>query len=695
VDRSWKIKPRVKPHSMKRDQSLNFHFIPLFTMARLSTLRLVGLSSCFILQALAAVVVEQLPGVPAGWSHTDTPSASSSIVLQVALSLQNVDQLESKLQSVSTPDSPSYGQYLDVDDIQSIFGASDESVSAVSDWLTSAGVTEFQTQGNSVWFKTNVATANSLLGTEFKTYTDSFGVSKLRTTQYSVPESVAEHIDVIAPSTYFGKTNAHRADSARRRITAYEPARKSRIDRRAPVPAECNKTLELDGEAYAVFDPDCLKTIYNIGDYKPEVKSGSKIAFGSFLNQSAGFADLAQYEKTFGFPLQNFSVVLVNPADGATDLPQPPDPANEGEANLDVQNIMSLVNPLPVSEFITAGSPPYFPNPTEPAGTPNENEPYLVYYEYLISQSNSKLPQVITNSYGDEEQTVPQDYATRVCTLIGLLGLRGISVLHSSGDEGVGAGCLSQDGKSPQFSPIFPATCPYVTSVGGTVNFGPEVAWVGSSGGFSNYFSRPWYQSVAIPSYLSKVSASTKSYYGKFTNFNGRGFPDIAAHSVHPDYQVVTGGVVTPSGGTSAASPVVASIIALLNDARLRKGLPALGFLNPLIYLYASSGFTDITSGQTEGCNGNDTQTGAPTPGVSNLPHDLLTTSNYFLGWSYPRCILERYRWLGSNNRVWCAQLWQAIKLASIDKREKNSKNVNNLIYTLNDLRPYLLYILS
>jgi tripeptidyl-peptidase-1 len=72
-----------------------------------------------------------------------------------------------------------------------------------------------------------------------------------------------------------------------------------------------------------------------------------------------------------------------------------------------------------------------------------------------------------------------------------------------------------------------------------------------------------------------------------------------------------------PSGGTSAASPVTASIIALLNDARFRTGLPALGFLNPLIYSYAYRGFTDITSGQSEGCNGGNTQTGEPTPGVS------------------------------------------------------------------------------
>lgn len=82
-------------------------------------------------------------------------------------------------------------------------------------------------------------------------------------------------------------------------------------------------------------------------------------------------------------------------------------------------------------------------------------------------------------------------------------------------------------------------------------------------------------------------------------------------------YPVFQGGELTPSGGTSAASPIVASIIALLNDARLREGKPALGFLNPLIYQYAYQGFTDITSGQSDGCNGNNTQTGSSLPGVS------------------------------------------------------------------------------
>ena len=101
---------------------------------------------------------------------------------------------------------------------------------------------------------------------------------------------------------------------------------------------------------------------------------------------------------------------------------------------------------------------------------------------------------------------------------------------------GVGAVCRANDGSNKlQFTPQFPGTCPYLTSVGGTQAVTPEVAWQKSSGGFSNYFGTAWYQKEAVDNYLSKfVHAETKQYYSQFTNFSGRGFPDVAAHSGSP-----------------------------------------------------------------------------------------------------------------------------------------------------------------
>jgi tripeptidyl-peptidase-1 len=466
-------------------------------------------------QALPAfgVVHEQLAAVPAGWTQAGAPDDSATMSLTIGLAQENIDQLESQLMAVSTPGNAAYGQHLDVDEVNALFAPSAEAFTAVQSWLTSAGVSQISTDGHFLTFATNVGTANALLNTTFSYYQNS-GVTKLRTTQYSIPDDLAQYIDLLSPTVYFGKTTPN--------APTYTRTKKDRPTKR-----------QIDASCQTSITPQCIKELYSVGDYTPDPKSGSRVGFGSFLNQSALYADLFDYEKLYGIPTQNFSVVLLN--GGTND--QDPATAQIGEADLDVQNIIGVSHPLPVTEFITGGSPPFIPNLDEPTAADNENEPYLPYYQYLLSQPNSALPQVISNSYGDDEQTVPKSYAIRVCNMIGMLGLRGISVLESAGDTGVGAPCKSNDGKNTtQFTPEFPGTCPYIISVGGTQAVTPEVAWVAGSGGFSNYFPRPSYQTLAVRTYLSShISPATKKYYEPYTNFAGRGFPDISAHSLTPE----------------------------------------------------------------------------------------------------------------------------------------------------------------
>ncbi|CAD6448939.1 4ee354d2-c29f-48b7-a952-24051e52d9f8 [Sclerotinia trifoliorum] len=560
-------------------------------------------------QALPAygAVMEKLAAVPSGWTVAETDS-STAITLAVGLAMQNIDQLEAKLLAVSTPGNADYGNHLDADEANALFAPSADASNAVTSWLTSAGAYNVVSDGSTVTFAATIEKANSILNATFQTYTNN-GVTKVRTTQYSVPNHLAEHIDLISPTTYFGKTVANAPTKVTKKNTS---ATKVTVD------ASCSTSIT----------PKCIKELYNVGNYAPSATSGSRIGFGSFLNQSALYADLFQYESYFGIPSQNFSVTLIN---GATN-DQNPATAQNGEANLDVQNIIGVAHPLPVQEFITGGSPPFVPNIDEPTAADNSNEPYLPYYEYLLSRPNSDLPQVISNSYGDDEDTVPYAYAVRVCNLIGIMGLRGISVLESSGDTGVGAGCVANDGKdTPYFQPQFPGTCPYITSVGGTQSVSPEVAWVDGSGGFSNYFPTAWYQTAAVAGYLTEhITPSTKKYYESYTNFSGRGFPDISAHSLTPDYQVVYSGKLSPSGGTSAAAPVVAAILGLLNDARFKAGKSALGFVNPLLYLLGTSALNDITGGGSIGCNGVNGQTGAKIPGGAVIPY---ATWNATKGW--------------------------------------------------------------
>ncbi|KAF7563714.1 hypothetical protein G7046_g417 [Stylonectria norvegica] len=540
---------------------------------------------------------------PPGW-HVESPSPSSTENYQtfsIALTMANIDQLETQLLELSTPGNSKYGEWMSDSEVQTMFAPSAKAVSSVTRWLKSNGVKHCKVNGAFIDFAVDVSGVNSLLNADYQFYAKN-GTTKLRTLSYSIPDYVSEYIQYVDPSTYFGNPPAIAPINPTSRTT---PSAKEDSPTKRSVDASCQTSIT----------PACLKQMYKIDNYKPKANSGSSVGFGSFLNQSALYADVFQFEDMNGIARQNFSTVLI---DGATN-DQDPATAQIGEANLDAENIVGIAHPLPFTEFIIGGSPPFLPNIDQPSVSDNQNEPYVPFLRYLLSQKRGSLPWVISTSYGDEEDGVPQAYATLACNMIGLMGLRGVTMIFSSGDLGVGAGCLAPNYNTVEFNAIFPATCPYLTSVGGTVNVAPEIAWDGSSGGFSKYFSRPNYQDEAIGAYMKTVSAKTKEYYGRYTNWNGRGFPDVAAHSVSPDYQVIYAGKPSPSGGTSAAAPVWGAIVGLLNDARFRAGKSSLGWLNPLIYKHGPEVLTDITGGYSVGCNGQNTQSGGPEPAGSGI----------------------------------------------------------------------------
>ena len=338
-------------------------------------------------------------------------------------------------------------------------------------------------------------------------------------------------------------------------------------------------------------------------NYKADAKSGSKIAFNSYLEESARYSDLelfinniAPYAKG-----QNYSVITF---EGATD--DQTSSADSGEANLDGQFIVGIAAPLPVTEYITAGRGPLVPDLDQPDPADNGNEPYLAYLQNIIKLPQSQLPQVISTSYGEDEQSVPEKYAKTVCNLYAQLGSRGVSVIFSSGDNGVGTACQTNDGKNQTaFQPQFPAACPWVTSVGSTQYLDEEAVFF-SSGGFSNYWSRPLWQAIAVESFLVKLGNKWKGLY----NRNGRGFPDVAAQGV--GYSVYDKGRLGHFEGTSCSAPAFAAMIALLNDARLKAKLPPMGFLNPWVYTVGPLVLNDIAKGGSTGCDGHGRFNGKP-----------------------------------------------------------------------------------
>jgi hypothetical protein len=191
----------------------------------------------------------------------------------------------------------------------------------------------------------------------------------------------------------------------------------------------------------------------------------------------------------------------------------------------------------------------------------------------------------------------------------------GVSVLSSSGDAGSTA-CVnprSRIGKPFKIKAVsFPASSPWVTSVGGTNivlnssnlivsqrvwNNAPALPDA-AGGGYSRLFRRPAYQrhvTHARHRVVPDIAMLADPYPGYLIYCSAK--PGCVNRTNHSPW--------TPFGGTSAGSPLLAGSFALV-DAELRThGHPNLGFANPLLYRIHGSKFRravfrDVRSGNND-----------------------------------------------------------------------------------------------
>ncbi|KAJ6515255.1 tripeptidyl peptidase A [Mycena sanguinolenta] len=561
---------------------------------------------------------------PRTWTISGPAPSDHFINLRIALPQSNFDLLEQHLYEVSDPYHERYGAHLTKEEVEDLVAPHPDSVAAVNEWLSSHGIQEEDISrspaGDWLAIRVPVWLVEKMLDTKYHIWKHATsGDSIVRTTSYSLPKNILDHVELIQPTTMFGtfkrlKSTINSISQTSSQIQSQNLPPVHNPVTGLTVDASCNTTITIT----------CLQQIYNAVGYTPSAHVGNSVGISGYLGDFANRADLQLFfeDQVPAAAAVNATYKFVSVAGGL----DPQDPADAGpESDLDTQFAFGLTFPVESTYFSTAGSPPFDPDVKTPTDT---NEPYTSWLDFILSQPNPPL--AISTSYGDDEQTVPESFAKRACAGFAQLGARGVSLTVSSGDGGVGDGdsdpatqtCLTNDGKNrTQFIPGFPASCPFVTAVGGTILF-PEQAVDFSGGGFSNYFARPSYQDAAVQGFLNKLPKGT--YSGLF-NPNGRAIPDVAAQS--DSFRVFIGGQPFHIGGTSASSPTFTGFVTLLNDARLKKGLPPLGFLNPLFYSTAARGFNDITVGNNPGCGtegfnatvGWDAVTGLGTPDFAKL----------------------------------------------------------------------------
>ncbi|KAG7447497.1 tripeptidyl peptidase A [Guyanagaster necrorhizus] len=560
--------------------------------------------------ALAVNSIKETVIPPREWIRNGRPPSSHVVQLRIGLRQANFDALERHLYEVSDPSHRRYGDYLSKGAVEDLVAPHPESLAAVDAWLSCHGLPEsdYVRSPAKDWLtiKIPVSLAEELLDTKYHVWRHTHsGEYIVRTTSYSLPSHLHDHIDVIQPTTIFSRTIGFRSTIHNISVslsTANADGTIRNLDSGAIIDNSCKYAITLN----------CLKQLYNATTYTATNQSENGIGITGYLEQYANIQDLQSFygeQQPVALGSQ-FEFVSINAhTQDAYEGGQNPQNISQAgaEANLDVQFAFGLSFPIQSTFYSTAGRPPFIPpyqsgNASAPANT---NEPYGEWLDHMLSHND--LPATISTSYGDNEDT----------------GARGISLLFSSGDSGVGNGeCLTNDGTQvKRFVPSFPASCPYVTAVGGTSGI-PEQAVFFSGGGFSNYFPRPKWQDKSVKKYLASLPNGT--YEGLYN-----GIPDVSAYA--ESYRVWYRGIPTSIGGTSASAPAFAGIVALLNDALLKASNRTLGFLNPLLYEKGLAGLNDIKSGNNPGCGtdgfnateGWDPATGLGTPNFGKLK-DLL-----------------------------------------------------------------------
>jgi subtilase family serine protease len=203
--------------------------------------------------------------------------------------------------------------------------------------------------------------------------------------------------------------------------------------------------------------------------------------------------------------------------------------------------------------------------------------------------SDTPLPLSLSSSWGwsPADPSTDDPYFEKMAT-------QGQTFFQAAGDSGEYKG-----------NALWPANSAYVIAVGGTdlETTGPggdwasETVWVDGGGGYGTNIDIPSWQVPAADQCNSEKGDCSETY---------RDVPDVAANANFSFYVCADqeGCTENEYGGTSFAAPMWAGYLALANQQAVTNGVTAPGFIDPTIYSLSfgdgDADFHDITSGMQD-----------------------------------------------------------------------------------------------
>jgi subtilase family serine protease len=525
----------------------------------------------------------------------DLGSASPGLQLSLQLGLiANNSGIQTAVKNASNPSSSSYGKYLSLSTLQKSYGASSSKYNAVINAFKKYGVTaKLDVTHLRVGATLSIKNAQKIFGTPWDLYSSNGEDLALPVNSPKPVSGIPGNVDTVAGMRLEVSGSSSAFDGG-------SPQRTGTID------AGCTPgSFPSAVTASAGLFPNQILTAYGIDQMHSTglLGQGSKIAIVGEAPTVAN--DLNTFRNCFGFQ--------------GTSLQQKGNTSSKPilESSLDSQ-VISMVTPQ-LANFTLWG---------HSLNESSDDGDVLGFLQMLAqpiqgTASGAPLPDVISVSYGTCEPKVSPYSASRTIVerQLAATASLGITTVVAAGDsgsstcaKGVPANQLTSADKAQAAS--WPATSPWVLAVGGTnVTLNPDNT-IASSGVWNDTTYPPPYNKAAgggggVSTFESKPSWQP-SYNGQSKY---RMVPDVAVFADEsPGYVIVCSSAVKncPSspaqsiayiGGTSAATPLVAGMIALWDQQARQTGAPRPGFVPPLLYSLAKQApyaFLDVTLGNNQ-----------------------------------------------------------------------------------------------
>ncbi len=495
-------------------------------------------------------------------ASADFATPMDHMVLHLQASAEQEAQLETLIAQESDPKSPNYRHFLTPKEFAAQFGASASDIAKVTGWLQSHGFTveEVPAGNRAIIFSGTASQVSGAFQTEMRQYNIN-GVQHL-----------ANVSDPQIPAAFAGIVGGV--------LKLHDFRYQSHAVKGAPIaPAQrVGSMFNLSGSAQ-ILAPADYYTIYDINPLLSAGVNGAGQTIAVLARSDIYLSDVQSFRSMFGLKANDPKFIVTNSDPGQVN-------GDNLETTLDTEWAGAVAPGASIKVIISSSSA--------------SSDGIDLSATYAV---NNNVAPIISLSYGGCEASMGSTELAFYNSLWKQAAAQGQTVLVAAGDSGA-AGCDGSSAKTAVNGKAVNGLCssPYATCVGGTefvegsnpgqywlpannattlasaLSYIPETTWnesggslAAGGGGASSVYAKPvWQTGTGVPA------------DGK------RDVPDVSlTAAMHDGYTVVQGGeigYIFPVGGTSAATPSFAALIALVNQ----KYTSSQGCINPVLYPLAT-----------------------------------------------------------------------------------------------------------